>query len=71
MKRMFAQRLASAIEEVEVAERALAEILRRTRVAPRAEKTTITKPAEDAFSRLKSARIGLLELQKMVVVDED
>jgi hypothetical protein len=71
MKRIFAQRLATAIEEVEAAEKALAEILRRTRVAPRAEKTTITKPAEDAFSRLKAARMTLIELQKMVVIDED
>jgi hypothetical protein len=37
---------------------------------PRAEKTTISEVLEHAFSKLRSARVSLAELERLVVHDE-
>jgi hypothetical protein len=39
--------------------------------APRAEKTTISKIVEDAFSRLKNARLALTEVQKLLEKEKE
>jgi hypothetical protein len=64
VKKEFARRIASALDEVSAADRDLTEILRRIRVAPRAEKTTISNAVELALSRLRVAQVELLELRK-------
>jgi hypothetical protein len=66
VKKKFGKTLASAIEEVAAAEEDLSSLLPQIRVAPRAEKTTVSKKVEDALSRLRAARTDLLELQKLV-----
>jgi hypothetical protein len=66
VKKKFGKKLEAAIEEVTAAEKELTKLLPQIRVAPRAEKTTISKAVEDALSRLRLARTDLLELQKLV-----
>jgi hypothetical protein len=39
--------------------------------APRAEKTTISKIVEDAFSRLKTARVALSDIQKLLEKEKE
>jgi hypothetical protein len=63
----IAKRLAKALGEVSAAEDGLAELLREIRVAPRAEKTTISKKVEDALARLRLARRDLIDLQTLLV----
>lgn len=70
MKEEFAKRLAAAINEVGAAEHDLAELLPRIRMAPRAEKTTITKAVETALTRLRLARADLLDLQELLSADD-
>jgi hypothetical protein len=71
VKKAFTKRLASALDEVSAAEKDLAELLRRIRVAPRAQKTTISATVEDALSRLRIARTNLVDLQKLVRESDD
>jgi hypothetical protein len=63
---MIGKRLAAAIDEVSAAEKDLTALLPQIRVAPRAEKTTISKAVEQALSRLRAARTDLLDLQDLV-----
>jgi hypothetical protein len=63
---MITKRLAAAIDEVSAAEKDLTALLPQIRVAPRAEKTTISKAVEQALSRLRAARTDLLDLQDLV-----
>lgn len=56
-------KLAAALEEVTAAERELEGLLKALRVAPRAEKVTVTSTVETAFGRLRTARD---ELKKTV-----
>ena len=67
----FAKKLAAAIEEVAAAEHALAVLLRQIRVAPRAEKTTISSTVEEALSRLNLARRDLVDLQKVARAERE
>ncbi len=64
MKKEFAKRVASAHDEVSAADKDLTEILRRIRVAPRADKTTISNAVEQALSRLRVAQAELLKLRE-------
>lgn len=65
MKKVFAEKVAAAIDEVMAAENALASLLRPIRVSARAEKMTISDAVQLAFARLKSARRELVELRKL------
>ncbi len=58
--------LAEALSEVEAAEHALDGLLRELRVAPRAEKVTVTTVVEAAFARLRRARTRLAKLHELV-----
>jgi hypothetical protein len=55
----------AALTEVAAAEAALDGLLGELRSGPRAEKVTITSVLETAFSRLRTAREELAELQKL------
>jgi hypothetical protein len=70
VKKEFASRLAAAIEEVTAAEAHLTTLFREIRLAPRAEKTTVSKAVEEALARLSAARTSLLDLQLLVPNDE-
>jgi hypothetical protein len=53
-------------KEIGEAEQHLGKILLELRVAPRAEKTTISDEVQEAFDRLRNARINLEALEKLV-----
>ena len=71
VKTEFAKKLAAAIDEVGAAEGNLAELLAQIRVAPRAEKTSISRAVEEALARLRLGRANLIDLQKLVVSDDE
>jgi hypothetical protein len=56
-------KIAAAKEDMTGAEEALEQVLRAMQVAPRAEKTTISKVVEDAFGKLRAARANLVDLE--------
>jgi hypothetical protein len=56
----------TASAEVADAATDLDKLLSELRTAPRAQKTTISKVVEEAFSRLKSARTALSDVEKML-----
>lgn len=60
-----------AATEVSDAASDLDKLLREIKTSPRAEKTTVSKVVEDAFSRLKTARVALSDVQKVLEDDED
>lgn len=49
----------------------LDKLLSDLKSAPRAEKTTLSKIVEDAFSRLKNARVALADVQKIIEKEEE
>ncbi|HEY8040144.1 MAG TPA: hypothetical protein VIF15_10140 [Polyangiaceae bacterium] len=55
-----------AAREILAAEDQLEKALREIRIAPRAEKTTISALLEAAFLKLKAARTRVLELEKLL-----
>jgi hypothetical protein len=70
MPKEFARRVAAALAEVTTAERDLDELLRRIQVAPRSEKTTVSKTVEEALARLRLARTDLIDLQRLMAEEE-
>jgi hypothetical protein len=71
VKKELSSKLAAAIEEVTAAEAHLTTLFREIRMAPRAEKTTVSKSVEEALARLSVARTSLLDLQPLIAVEED
>jgi hypothetical protein len=71
VKKELAKRISSALEEVSAADKDLSELLRRIRVAPRAEKTTISNALEQALARLRVAQADLLALQRAGLTKKD
>jgi phage terminase small subunit len=53
------------------AERDLEKILSELQVTPRAEKTTISEAIQHAFTKLRSARQTVLDLEQLLVNDPD
>lgn len=49
----------------------LDKLLSALKAAPRAEKTTISKIVEEAFLRLKTARVALLDVEKLVKKEKE
>jgi len=70
MKPEKRKRLLSKIDtakaEVDAAEGQLEQVLKEITVAPRAEKTTVSKVVEDAFSKLRSAKSDLDLLEQLL-----
>jgi hypothetical protein len=56
----------TAVIEVADAAAALDKLLAELKAAPRAQKTTISKVVEAAFSRLKNARVALSDVEKIL-----
>jgi hypothetical protein len=71
VKKEFGSKLTAAIEEVTAAEAHLTTLFREIRLAPRAEKTTVSKAVEDALARLSAARASLIDLQTLVASEEE
>jgi hypothetical protein len=71
VKNALADKLRTALDEVSIAHDELAELLRKIRVAPRAEKTTVSTTVQDALKRLGLARNSLFSLQELIATDDD
>jgi hypothetical protein len=65
-KAVILSKIETAQAEVGESVRALDELLAALASAPRAEKTTVTKVVEDAFSRLNGARASLTEVIRLL-----
>ena len=55
-----------ATKEVSESVDELDKLLSDLKTAPRAQKTTISKIVEEAFLRLKNARVALIDVEKLV-----
>ena len=69
-KRKLLEKITAAKTELMEAEADLDRCMREIRIAPRAEKTTITAMVEAAFSKLRSARADLVELEALANEDD-
>jgi hypothetical protein len=63
-------KIEEATREMAAAEGDLDRLLREIRVAPRAEKTTISEVVQKAFAELRAARSKLVELQEDLIADD-
>lgn len=63
----LAAQLAAAKAELQQAEVRLEAAMREVRMAPRAEKTTISTHLEEAFARMRLARKALVAVEVMFV----
>lgn len=70
-KKLLLSKIESAKTGLSDAEGDLEKVLREIRIAPRAQKTTISAVVEDAFAKLRAARATLGDLEEIVVKDED
>lgn len=70
-KKALLDKLQAAKTEMNAAEADLEKLLREIRVAPRAEKTTMSDVVQKAFAELRSAKARLLELEELVVEEAD
>jgi hypothetical protein len=61
----------TAATEVSDAATDLAKLLSELRTAPRAQKTTVSKVVEAAFARLKTARVALSDVEKILTKHKD
>ena len=52
-----------AVTEVADAAQDLAQLMSKIEASPRAQKTTVTKAVQDAFARLKIARVALKDVE--------
>ena len=63
-------KLAFARTELERAEKEVDAALSAIRQAPRAEKTGVTRTVEDAFAKVREARLALDELERLLAKDQ-
>ena len=61
----------TATTEVSDAAEALDELLAQIKAAPRAQKTTISNVVEAAFSRLKTARVALSDVEEILKKEKE
>lgn len=65
-KQTILSKVQVAAKEVSESATDLDKLLSDLKSAPRAEKTTVSKIVEEAFSRLKNARAALSDIEKLV-----
>lgn len=70
-KQKILAKVQTALTEVSDAAANLDKLLDELKTAPRAEKTTISKVVEAAFSRLKHARAALADVQSILETEPD
>ncbi|AUX40544.1 uncharacterized protein SOCE26_019450 [Sorangium cellulosum] len=63
-------KVVAAKRDITEAENDLEKVLRDIQVAPRADKTTISKVVEDAFTKLRAVKANLIELEALVTTDD-
>ena len=64
------EKLAVARTELARAEKEVDAVLSAIRQAPRAEKTSITRAVEDAFAKVREARVALDDLERILAKTE-
>ncbi|WP_437679136.1 hypothetical protein [Sorangium sp. So ce131] len=64
------EKVAAAKRDITEAENDLERVLRDIQVAPRADKTTISKVVEDAFTKLRAVKANLIELEALVTTED-
>lgn len=69
-KQILLGKITAAKKDITDAENDLERLLREIQSAPRADKTTISKVVEDAFSKLKAVKTNLLDLEGAIKTDE-
>ena len=60
------EKINTAKAEVDAAEGQLEQVMKEINVAPRAQKTTVSKVVEEAFSKLRAAKSDLDVLEQML-----
>jgi len=65
------KRIDVARKELDDADDELAHLLNQMRVAPRAEKTTVSRVVEDALGKLRAARAHLSVLEQQLARDDE
>jgi hypothetical protein len=70
MNNALRARIDTAIREMAHAETELGRVLKEMRIGPRAEKTTVTAVVEAALENLKTARVTVAELEKLLASDD-
>jgi hypothetical protein len=68
-KRVLLEKVAAAKRDIIDAENNLERVLQEVQTAPRADKAIISKVVEEAFSKLKTVRTNLLDVERMVNED--
>jgi hypothetical protein len=63
-------RIEAAKRYVNAAELELDNLMREIRAEPRAQKVTASAVMQDAFEKLRAAKVDVLELEKMVRSEE-
>jgi hypothetical protein len=69
-KKILLEKVAAAKRDIMEAENHLERVLQEVQTAPRADKAIISKVVEDAFSKLKTVRTNLLEVESLVKGDD-
>jgi hypothetical protein len=65
------EKIAAAKQAIIDAESELKKVVREIAVAPRAEKTPISRAVEDAFTKLNTAKTNLGNLEKLAASEND
>jgi hypothetical protein len=65
-RKQLLKKIDVAKDDVDAAEGELEKVLSEISVAPRAEKTTVSKVVEEAFGKLRSAKSDLDKLQELL-----
>jgi hypothetical protein len=65
-QKLLLKSVSTSKQEIDDAERHLSKVLHDLGAAPRAQKTTISGVVQIAFDRLRSARVSLDELEKLI-----
>lgn len=71
LKKTLLEKLTTAKQEITDAEGNLEQALAEIQVAPRADKMAVSEVVQEAFTKLRAARVNLTELERLVLSDED
>lgn len=69
-KKILLEKVAAAKQDIMEAENHLERVLQEVQTAPRADKAIISKVVEDAFSKLKTVRTNLIDVESLVKGDD-
>ncbi len=70
-RELLLSKIDAAKTDVSAAESVLETLLMEMRAVPRAEKTTVSQVVEAAFTKLRSAKADLADLEKLVSAPDE